>query len=567
MISAPTGGTYRSIGSYQLPRSIYDQNFKHTNFSEKYKLTNTLSDYGAITNIAVNNQNGNFATTSGYNIGFYNGSTFNLEKKISDFRQNCYGGSFKSNGQLYACGSGEGVIRMYQTTNFKSLGKSALRKFYRKGSSQEQNLKVRIVKFYENGSQSSRNGNKILGFYDDGNICKFDVPTTEMESKFSLHSERIQTCDVSENNIYATGSYDKTVKIWSSDFSEAVSTLTLKNPVESILWVGNTNLLAAAAGGKLQIWDVRNLSEQVSSDLSVWSKPIMALDYNRKSNLLCVGSLDCTIKTVDPNTLNVNKFAIAEAPILSLKFLKNENRLTENEDPLLVGLKTGQIEIYKDIKQRDYNDTEGIELEDEDYLFSVKKVMKEGGSDSNNKLDSTLEKNLKEFVAKEKKQKIKQVRCYEKSIQVLTKHFRKFKFRTAFLYGLNRWYIYDNNYMEPLINCLFELERLKALSQALNNQPDQEIAKLLNYIRQFLFNSSAHNSIISSNISKKNIPELLFVIVDLLLELGYMNEENFPLSYEAFVQLNKVIEQQKGLMEKLGAMEGVLEMFINNMST
>ena len=55
--------------------------------------------------------------------------------------------------------------------------------------------------------------------------------------------------------------------------------------------------------------------------------------------------------------------------------------------------------------------------------------------------------------------------------------------------------------------------------------------------------------------------------MDLLLELGYMNEENFPLSYEAFVQLNKVIEQQKGLMEKLGAMEGVLEMFINNMST
>merc|ERR1712157_380219 len=52
----------------------------------------------------------------------------------------------------------------------------------------------------------------------------------------------------------------------------------------------------------------------------------------------------------------------------------------------------------------------------------------------------TLEKNLKEFVAKEKKQKIKQVRCYEKSTQVLTKHFRKFKFRTAFLYGLNRWY-------------------------------------------------------------------------------------------------------------------------------
>ena len=53
---------------------------------------------------------------------------------------------------------------------------------------------------------------------------------------------------------------------------------------------------------------------------------------------------------------------------------------------------------------------------------------------------------------KKKKAKTQQIKSFDQSNKVLTKHFRKFKFKTAFIYALNRWHVHDQEFMEPLLN-------------------------------------------------------------------------------------------------------------------
>ena len=166
-----------------------------------------------------------------------------------------------------------------------------------------------------------------------------------------------------------------------------------------------------------------------------------------------------------------------------MKLLRNDNRITKHKENLLVGLKTGQIEVYKDKNLAHLEDEMDAYKYDETFSNRKGLASKNDGKNGTNEKDST---------SKPKKLKTRQLKAYEHSNKNLTKHFRKFKFRTAFIYALNRWHVNDNEYMEPLLNCLFELQRLKALGQALNGQSDRDISRLVSYVNKFIFNKTAH---------------------------------------------------------------------------
>ena len=81
--------------------------------------------------------------------------------------------------------------------------------------------------------------NAVAGFYDDGSCTIFDIPTGEIVKDEKMHSERIQTI-ARKDNLTATGSYDKKIKIWKGEsFDECVKEFEHGYAVESICWVGN----------------------------------------------------------------------------------------------------------------------------------------------------------------------------------------------------------------------------------------------------------------------------------------------------------------------------------------
>ena len=168
------GGKFKPIGGYRKPTSQLSTNIEHEAFSHGYELTHLLHDHGGIYNLSVDPVSGKFCATSSHNLCFYSGVTFNLERKINDTKKQCHGGEFKKNGELFVCGSAEGLVRLYQVN---SSIKTALRKFvYDKAGS----CSVRVAKFLDGTNQ-------VLGCYDDGFCRSFDIPSGEIVTHFKAH--------------------------------------------------------------------------------------------------------------------------------------------------------------------------------------------------------------------------------------------------------------------------------------------------------------------------------------------------------------------------------------------
>ena len=108
------GGKFLPIGGYRKSVNQLSTNIEHESFSQGYSLTHLLQDHGGIYNLSVCPVTGRFCATSSRNLCFYSGTTFSLERKIMDNKKQCHGGEFKKNGQLFVCGSAEGLVRLYR---------------------------------------------------------------------------------------------------------------------------------------------------------------------------------------------------------------------------------------------------------------------------------------------------------------------------------------------------------------------------------------------------------------------------------------------------------------------
>ena len=382
--------------------------------------------------------------------------------------------------------------------------------------------------------------NHVLGGYDDGHCRTFDIPTGEVVTTFKAHTERIECAEFNTAGILATGSYDKTVKLW-KDSAEVLTPLNHGAVIDSVCWLGNTNLLASSGSGKVKFWDIRNTTTDItnsddalpeskisSEDLSCWSKTVTCLEYFAPENLLLAGSLDCSVRTINPNNLSVEKFCDASQQVLSLRLLKPD------QHTVVLGLASGQIEVHRNVKKLERMQEMAIR-----------------------------NKKPREVKADKKPQEVKK---FDHSQEVLSKHFRKFNFKIAFAYALRRWKIYDTESMEPLLNCLIELERLKALNQALGNQDDDTISDLLDYIVKFVFDSEAHKNIKSTRVNRSSIVPLLSAITNLLLDLGYCNSQLYPKSASSMESFSKLLAYEASVTQNLGQVSGVLQMFMTNMA-
>ncbi|KAI9160214.1 hypothetical protein LWI28_006238 [Acer negundo] len=122
---------------------------------------------------------------------------------------------------------------------------------------------------------------------EDGTVKGFDIrtaksdPTSESPASFTLHAHDKAVCSVSYNplasNLLATGSTDKTVKLWDLSNNQP-SCVASSNPkaggVFSVSFSEDSPFLLAIGGskGKLQVWDV--LSDAgVSQRFSKYRKP------------------------------------------------------------------------------------------------------------------------------------------------------------------------------------------------------------------------------------------------------------------------------------------------------
>lgn len=144
---------------------------------------------------------------------------------------------------------------------------------------------------------------QILTSSDDGSLRTFDLATAAPLSTFWNHDDYVRTSSFvpSSPDLYLSGSYDTTVKLWDARTSENGSeTMSLNHgyPVEAVLVHPSGTTAISAGGPVIKIWDLLMPRQKPLKTLSNHQKTITSLSWGDKqhSRLLSAG-LDGLVKS------------------------------------------------------------------------------------------------------------------------------------------------------------------------------------------------------------------------------------------------------------------------------
>lgn len=174
---------------------------------------------------------------------------------------------------------------------------------------------------------------------DDNSVRNWDLTTGQQVAQYSGHKDQIRCGQVSpvSNDLWISGSYDHTVKLWDTRSNECVTTIEHGAPVEDLLVYPNGGILVTAGGREVKIWDLLG-GFRLLETLSNHHKTVTSLCYDSWRSRLFTGSLDHQVKIYDTTTYKVAHSIKYNAPILSVA-------VSPNSTHLAVGTTDGMLNI------------------------------------------------------------------------------------------------------------------------------------------------------------------------------------------------------------------------------
>ncbi|KAL6006783.1 hypothetical protein ACLOJK_032278 [Asimina triloba] len=256
-----------------------------------------------------------FAVACSASISLYSSQTLSLSSTFSSpFPDIAYSPSFRYDGRLFAAGSHPGSVLIFDPSS-----RLPLRRL------NSHSRPSRVVHF-------PRLHDKLHLFSsgDDALLKYWDVTTGSELSSFQAHKDYVRAGSSSpaSADLFATGSYDHTVKLWdvrSGPSAGPMLSLVHGKPVEDVLFLPSGGLIATAGGPQLKIWDVigggKLLYTVESHNKTVTSLCIgkVSKDGDDQFRLLSV-SLDGYLKTFDYSAFKITHLVRHPVPLLSIGF-------------------------------------------------------------------------------------------------------------------------------------------------------------------------------------------------------------------------------------------------------
>ncbi|KOS45758.1 hypothetical protein ACN38_g3349 [Penicillium nordicum] len=155
-------------------------------------------------------------------------------------------------------------------------------------------------------------GREVVGYHNGGRLASgssdktvkiWDPATGRCVSTLKGHSDGVQSVAWSHNGgRLASGSSDKTVKIWDPATGHCISTLKgHSNWVQSVAWSHNSGRLASGSeDNTVKIWDPA--TGHCISTLKGHSDWVRSVAWSHDGSRLAAGSSDKTVKIWDPAT-------------------------------------------------------------------------------------------------------------------------------------------------------------------------------------------------------------------------------------------------------------------------
>lgn len=260
-----------------------------------------------------------FAVTCSVRIQIYNPITKLVTKNLSRFRENAYGGCFRSDGKLLCAGSEETNVKLFDVSS-----KSLLRLF--KGHT----APVHRTFFMYDKPQ-------IASFSDDKFVKIWDIPTEKEILCYSEHTDYVRAGAVSPAvpDIVLAGGYDNIVKVYDTRADKTVLSVNHGSPIESLLYLPSGGVFLSAGGTNIKIWD-SIAGGKLLGCISQHHKTITCLRLAADNKRLLSGSLDRHVKVYDINTFKVVHTLDYPNAVLSLG-------VSKDNDTVVAGLVDGLV--------------------------------------------------------------------------------------------------------------------------------------------------------------------------------------------------------------------------------
>ncbi|KAJ3107231.1 snoRNA-binding rRNA-processing protein [Phlyctochytrium planicorne] len=288
----------------------------------KFKSPVLVKEFASVTSVHFSpSAPHDFAVTSSARVQIYNHSTHVVKKTVSRFKDVAYSGTIRNDGKLLIAGDAAGTVQMFD------LGSRAiLRTFLGHKDA------VKVTKF-------SGNLSHVLSASDDKTVRVWDIPSQEAIHIFDDHTDHVRSALVSDENphMIVSGSYDHTVRLWDIRANQCVMKMDHGTPVESVIFLPGTSMIASAGSNRVKIWNLLG-GGSLFQNLCNHQKTITALTLDGSKTRIITGSLDHHVKIYSLSDYKVTYNIKYPSPILSVG-------VSPSNSHLVVGMTTGLLSI------------------------------------------------------------------------------------------------------------------------------------------------------------------------------------------------------------------------------
>lgn len=181
----------------------------------------------------------------------------------------------------------------------------------------------------------------VLSYSDDKSVCMWDIATEQKTATFSDHTDYVRAGAPSpvSPNLFISGSYDHTVKLYDTRTNETILTINHESPVESTIFLPSGGIFISAGGTEIKVWDMFN-NGKLLANISQHHKTVTSLCLASNNSRLMSGSLDRHVKIYDIGTFKTIHTIDYPNAVLSMA-------ISERDDILAVGMIDGIISIRK----------------------------------------------------------------------------------------------------------------------------------------------------------------------------------------------------------------------------
>jgi U3 small nucleolar RNA-associated protein 15 len=236
----------------------------------------------------------------------YDGQRHTLKKTVARFPDTAYCGTFRSDGLLLAAGCESGIVQVFD------LGSRAV---------------LRQFKLHKRPAHAvcfSPDKTHLFSASDDTTVRLWDLAQGEQLLRMDGHTDYVRSALPASDDLWVTGSYDHSVKLWDVRTKAAVMTLEHGSPVEDIDQFLSSRMLASVGGMSIALWDLvagRALARTTIHQKTVTS--VQAVNVVKRGVgdgiRLLSASLDGHVKVYSLDTFKVQYAYKYPAPLLSAK--------------------------------------------------------------------------------------------------------------------------------------------------------------------------------------------------------------------------------------------------------